>query len=357
MVEISALALSTPAHHVPQESARTLGRRVFAERAAAFDRMNAVYDNAGVKERQSCVPIDWYQTPHGWRERNDLYLHHALALLTDVSRRSLDSAGLTAASIDTLIVVSSTGVATPGLCARLMDRLPFRADVERLPIFGLGCAGGVLGCAGGVLGLARAAALARASPGSIVLLLVVELCGLTFRASDSSKSNIIASALFGDGACAAVIRHQEDSAGSHALARVEAFGEHRWPESLDIMGWTIEEDGFGVVFSRHIPTLVRQHLRPAADAFLQRHGVDCGDLAGLICHPGGAKVLEALAASFGLSEGDLAGEWAVLARHGNMSAPTVLFVLAEKIANGAHGRHLMTALGPGFTAGFLLLAL
>jgi alkylresorcinol/alkylpyrone synthase len=239
--------------------------------------------------------------------------------------------------------VSTTGIATPSLDARLMELLPFRRDLQRLPVFGLGCAGGVTG-------LARAAALARATPGSKVLLLVVELCGLTFRAQDLTKSNIIATALFGDGAAAALL----STAGSGA--RVEGWGEHTWPQSLDVMGWEIKDDGLGVLFSRDIPTLVRDELRGATDRFLARHNLNRLDLAGYVCHPGGAKVLDALEDAFELPRGALAHARATLRDYGNMSAVTVLFVLERLLpARPRAGRYLMSALGPGFTASFALL--
>jgi alkylresorcinol/alkylpyrone synthase len=234
-----------------------------------------------------------------------------------------------------------------------MAELPFRRDVQRLPIFGLGCAGGVLG-------LARAAAMARAAPGSMVLLLVVELCGLTFRNSDLGKSNIIATALFGDGAAAALITCDRDTARSQQLGsqpgpELAGWGEHTWPDSLDVMGWRVEEDGFGVQFSRAIPAIVRERYGAAVDEFLARQGLGRDDLDGTLCHPGGAKVLEALEAVFDLAPGAMTDARAVLRDYGNMSAATVLFVLARALERGLHGRHLVSSLGPGFTAGFLLL--
>jgi alkylresorcinol/alkylpyrone synthase len=211
----------------------------------------------------------------------------------------------------------------------------------RLPVFGLGCAGGVLG-------LARAASLARAHPGARVLFLVVELCALTFRKRDQSKSNIIATALFGDGAAAALL---DAEAEGPALA---AWGEYTWPDSLDVMGWDITDDGLGVLFSRDIPTLVRTQFREAADGFLRGRGLTLADIDGFICHPGGAKVITALEDSFGIPEGTLDEARAVLRQYGNMSAATVMFVLERMLARRGR-RSLMTALGPGFTAGFLTL--
>ena len=177
----------------------------------------------------------------------------------DTTQDCLARADVSTERVDTLVTVSTSGIATPSLDARLMEEMPFRRDVQRLPVFGLGCAGGVLG-------LARAAAMARAAPGSLVLLLVVELCGLTFRNRDVSKSNVIATALFGDGAAAALITcAQEVSA-----PEIAGWGEHTWPDSLDVMGWRVEEDGLGVLFSRDIPAIVRERYGAALHAFLAR---------------------------------------------------------------------------------------
>jgi alkylresorcinol/alkylpyrone synthase len=269
-----------------------------------------------------------------------VFMNTALDLLEDAAKRCLDEAGIGAGEVDAIVTICSTGIATPSLDARLMERLPFRPDTVRLPVFGLGCAGGVLG-------LARAAALSRALNGT-VLLLVVELCGPTFRRSDLTKSNVVATALFGDGAAAVLIRPED---GAPALGPT---GEHRWPGTLDVMGWSVEADGLGVIFSRDIPTLVRRDLRPAAEAFLDRHGLGVEDLSGFVFHPGGTKVVEALRDAFELPDAAMVAERAVLRRYGNMSAVTVLFVLAEKRRQMA-GRWLLSALGPGFCAGFAVL--
>jgi alkylresorcinol/alkylpyrone synthase len=185
-----------------------------------------------------------------------------------------------------------------------------------------------------------------------VLLLVVELCSLTFRLQDRSKSNLVATALFGDGAAAAVVSCRGDYADA---PRLGPWGEHTWPDSLDVMGWDVADDGLKVVFSRDIPTLVREDLRPIVDDFLAANGASLDDLAGFVCHPGGAKVLDALEACFELPRGALTHAREVLRDHGNMSAATVLFVLKAALAARAKGPQLMTTLGPGFTAGFLVV--
>ena len=290
------------------------------------------------------MPLDWYARPHGFAERNALYIEHATALLETVTARMLAEAGLDAGSIDGLVVASSTGIATPSLDALLMECLPFRRDVARLPVFGLGCAAGVTG-------LARTAQLAEARPGAYYMFLVVELCGLTFRVNDSSKSNIVATALFGDGAAGAILTTEGDGA---ALA---GAGEHTWPGSLEVMGWRVGGDGLGVQFSEDIPRLIDTKMAVPLRRFLADNGASLAELDGFICHPGGAKVLDALEGVFGLPPGGLAVARGVLRRYGNMSAATVLFVLDAVIKGegGLRGRQLMTAMGPGFTASFALL--
>ena len=351
MPNMISLATASPPHEITQAAIVDSARHVFAARGREFERLVPAYENAGIETRQFSAPLQWYHEAHGWSERTDKFLDGADALLDQAAGRCLDEAGLEPEDVDALVVVCSTGIATPSLDARLMERLPFRRDVVRLPIFGLGCAGGVLG-------LARAAALAKAMPGARVLLLVVELCGLTFRRQDMGKSNIIASALFGDGAAAALIEHRPDPRGTaHSPVRILATGEHTWPDSLDVMGWNIEEDGFGVLFSRDIPRLVETRMRPVVDRFLADQGLRMSDLDGVVCHPGGAKVIAAMRTALELDDDALDAEAEILRRHGNMSAVTVLFVLAEKRRRGDGGLRLMVALGPGFTLGLGLLEL
>ena len=194
--------------------------------------------------------------------------------------------------------------------------------------------------------------MAKAEPQSHVLLLVVELCSLTFRHADRSKSNLVATALFGDGAAAGVVSCRPTYADKPLIG---PGGEHTWPASLDVMGWDVADDGLKVVFSRDIPALVRQDFRHVVDRFLARQGLSLRDIDGFVCHPGGAKVVDALEAVFDLHPGNLVHARDILRRHGNMSAVTVLFVLKHTFEAGVTGRLLLTTLGPGFTAGTLLM--
>ncbi len=344
---LTALATATPAYDLLQEDVADRAAALFAPVEGGFHRLAPVYRNAQIERRHACVPLDWFSEDHSFAERNALFLENATALLVEAAQKALDEAQLTAADIDTIVTVCSSGIATPALDARVMERLAFRRDVQRMPIFGLGCAGGVLG-------LSRAAAMAQAAPQSNVLLLVVELCSLTFRRQDRSKSNMVATALFGDGAAAAVITCREDAANEGA-PRLGPWGEHTWPDSLDVMGWEVADDGLKVVFSRDIPTLVRDCLRPVIDSFLARHEIALREIDEFVCHPGGAKVLDALEDCFELQRGALTHARDTLRDHGNMSAVTVLFVLRATLDARLKGRRLMTTLGPGFTAGMMML--
>lgn len=336
---LHAVATAVPPHRLDQLRAGQMARDLFGP---MIDRLGPIHANAGIETRWFCTPPEWHLRPHEWRERSALFVEHAQALAELAIQRCLEKAGLSVNQVDGIVAISTTGVCTPSLDALLIERLGLRPDVARLPVFGLGCAGGVLG-------LARAAALAEAMPGRRILVVVVELCGLTFRPQERSPANMVATALFGDGAAAVLLSTSADGPA------VTASGEHTWPRSLDVMGWRVEVDGFGVVFSRDIPPLIASCYRPALDGWLERVSLRLDDFDGFCCHPGGAKVVTALEQALDLPEGRLALERAVLRDFGNMSAATVLFVLERLLSRPLPRRTLLTALGPGFTASFLAL--
>lgn len=344
-LRLLSVATAVPPHRLDQVAVQARARALFAERPPDdLERLLPVFANAGIENRYSCVPLEWYERPQGWAEKNRLYLENAVALSERASRAALEEAGLGANEIDAVVAVSTSGIATPSLDALLTERMGLRRDVVRLPVFGLGCAGGVLG-------LTRAAQLARAMPGAKVLCVVVELCGLTFRRRDQSNGNMVAAALFGDGAAAVVLGPGDKG------PMIGVGGEYTWPQSLDVMGWTVEDDGFGVLFSRDIPALIRRHFRPALDRFLAANGIEFEEIRNVVCHPGGAKVIAALESALEYSPGDLRLPRQVLREYGNMSAASVMFVLDRAIKAGDVGKGLtlMAAVGPGFTAGFLTL--
>lgn len=337
-VHLLSLATATPPHILKQEEVLAAARRMFADRYRDFDRLAPVFANAGIRERQAVEPIDWYFREQDWPSRTAAYLSGAEALFVDAAGKAMAAAGVEPGEIDTIVTVSSTGIATPTLDARVHKRMGFSPAVSRVPVFGLGCAGGISG-------LSIAKRLAQARPGKAVLLVTVELCTLSVRLDELISANMVATALFGDGAAACVLR-----AGGDGPVVVEGAGEHTWPDTLDIMGWSVDPHGFGVIFARAIPPFAEAHLGPAIDAILAGLSLGRADIDHFVCHPGGAKVIAALETALELGQGALDLERQVLADHGNMSAPTVLFVLERALSAGRSGRLLATAMGPGFTA-------
>jgi alkylresorcinol/alkylpyrone synthase len=336
-----ALKTAVPPHVLEQQTVAEIARTLFGGKTD-IERMLPVFENSGIERRYSCVPSSWYLAEHGWKERNAIYVDNAVALFENVARSCLTEASLAPEDIDAVVTVSTTGIATPSLDALIIEKMGLRRDVARLPIFGFGCAGGVLG-------LARSAMLAKSRPGTKVLFLCVELCALTFRKDDVSKSNIVATALFGDGAAGAIVSTDGDG------PELGPSGEHTWPDSLGIMGWDIEEDGFRAIFSKSIPDLVEREFETVLLDFLKSNDLELQNFDGFACHPGGAKVLSALERVFRLEDGDLKDSREILRQYGNMSAVTALFVLERMGVRDKQQHILMSTLGPGFTAAFMTL--
>lgn len=343
-VGLISLATASPPHDLPQDQAASVAREVFQARFPGFERMAPVFGTAGVRHRQLVMPVEWYLEPRNWPQRMAAYVDGAVELFCRAAAGALDEAGLAGGDVDIIVTVSSTGIATPSLEARAMGRMGFRPDAARIPVFGLGCAGGATG-------LALAARLAAAQPGATVLFVCVEICSLAFHMDDLGKADIVATALFGDGAAAVVLR-----AGEDGFAQVSGQAEHTWPDTLDVMGWRIDPDGLGVIFAQAIPPFARKNLRPAMDEMLASQQLSVADVDRFVCHPGGVKVMEAIESALELGQGSLDHEREVLAAHGNMSAPTVLYVLDRARRAGLPRRSVVTALGPGFTASTVTLA-
>src|SRR3984893_668119 len=312
-----SLATSVPPNIFLQKDVLVAAWDVLGSRFPEFDRFSSIFANTGIIKRHGVKPFDWYLQPRGWPERTKAFLEGAEALFVDVAEKALASAHLDASDIDTIVTVCSTGIATPSLEARVAGRMGFRSDVSRVPVFDLGCAGGVSG-------VSIAARLAEARPGTNVLLVAVELCSLALRLDELTKANIVAISLFGDGAAAIVLR-----AGDGGATQIEDAGEHLWPDPLGIMGWSVDPEGFGVIFRRTIPDFVIAHLNPAVAQILARMQLSMADIDRYICHPGGAKVVSALETALALDRGSLDHERQIIADYGNMSSPTILFVLEQ----------------------------
>lgn len=341
MPTVESVGTALPATRLPQEKLRELARALFVESDPRLSRVLAVFDNARIDERAFAMPLEWYYEEHGFKDRSAAYARVGLELAERASREALRRASRDPADVDAVVFVSTTGIATPSLDARLVNAMGLREDVLRLPLWGLGCSGGVAG-------LNRAADLARADPSRTVLLVALELCSLAFDLRRLDKKTLVASSLFSDG-CAAVVLAGDAAGGRGPRHRAGASRLFRGTER--VMGWDVEDHTLDVVFSTEIPELVEREAAATARPFLAAHGVDAPDR--WVMHPGGAKVLDAYATSFGLPPAALAESEAVLRAHGNMSSPTVLFVLERALAE--RGASFLASLGPGFAMDMALL--
>jgi alkylresorcinol/alkylpyrone synthase len=337
-----SLGTAVPSNIITQNEAKDIGAKAFSGKPALFERISGVFDNAGIDTRHVVADSEWYQQAHGWADRNALYLEAAEALFMKAAAAALKGAGISAHEVDGIVTVSTTGIATPSLEARVAGRMGFRTDIRRVPLFGLGCAGGVSG-------LGTAAALAAAQPGSRWLFVAVETCSISIRLDSDDPAAIVATALFADGAAAAVVGE------GRPIARIAGSAEKLWPDTLGIMGWDVEDPGLAVIFDRAIPPFIEGELRQVVGEMLAKLGLTAQDIDRFCCHPGGVKVLHAIEAAMALPPGSLDLEREVLRYFGNMSAPTVLFVLERLLRRGLPERTLMTAFGPGFTCAGLLL--
>ncbi len=333
-----SVATAVPPYKITQSDAAAAMHHIFSDIFSRSEKMAGVFASTGIRQRYAARPLDWYLAPQGWPERAAVYVKEGSRLFIDVAAKALAKANCTAQEVDVIVFVSSSGIAVPSLDAVVHARMGFRPDIQRVPVFGLGCAGGATG-------LAVAARLATAQPGATVLMVTVELNTLSFRLDRPDKASLISSALFGDGAAACVLR-----SGERGLAVIDGAGEHLWPDTLGIMGWSIDPVGFGVLLVPDVPAFAAANLRPAVERILARIGLAVGDIARFVCHPGGTKVVAAIERSFGLEQGALEHERGVLADFGNMSAPTVLFILERVIAQGLPARAALVSMGPGFTA-------
>lgn len=352
---LESVATALPPHSYLQRDIKPFAASLFLPGLDAADhRLLAVFDTAGIERRHFCMPLEWYATPRSFAESNARYVEHATDLAERAAQAALATAGLGAADLDALVFVSTTGLSTPSIDARLMNRLPLRSDLRRIPLWGLGCAGGAAG-------LALARTLALGAPHSRVMLIALELCSLTFQRGDLDRRNVVAASLFADGAAAAIVSGAEapPAPGARRPAlRLVAAQNTLWPETLDVMGWDVDASGLHVIFSRDIPTIVRERVRPHVEGFLAAHGLSCARIDHLLTHPGGPRVIAALSEALELPAERLDRARQVLSECGNMSSPTCLFVLERAWRGGdlGPGQHaLVSALGPGFASELVLL--
>ncbi|MBS1108119.1 MAG: hypothetical protein H6Q88_111, partial [Anaeromyxobacteraceae bacterium] len=315
------------------------------------DRLEELHRAVKVKGRHLALPLAEYPGLDTFKKSNDAWIRVAEELGAEAVTRALDAAGLRPSDVDQLVFVTVTGLATPSIDARLVNRLGLRRDVKRVPVFGLGCVAGAAG-------LARLSDLLGGFPGDVGVLLSVELCSLTLQREDLSVANAVASGIFGDGAAALVLaggsRVVNGATGPRIVATRSAF----YPDTEWVMGWDFRDTGFQVVLSAEVPRITRENVGRDVDDFLASQGLARADVRHWIAHTGGPKVLEAFQSALGLPDGALDRSWRSLEEVGNLSSASVLFVLGDLVASGEPrpgDRGLLVAMGPGFCAEMVLL--
>lgn len=349
MARILSVGEAFPDHYYERERTVEALRRLWGASGVDFKTVERLHRNTLVKGRYLALPLEEYGRASAWGELNDTWIRHAEDLGAKAVLDALERAEIAPKDVGTIVFVSVTGIATPSIDARLVNRIGMPATTRRLPLFGLGCVAGAAG-------LARCADLARVGSDSTIVLLSVELCSLTFQLEDISTANIIATGLFGDGAAAVVLRGgpADDNAGHPEIVATRSI---LYPGTEEVMGWDISERGFKLVLTAEIPTLIREHLRQDVDRFLGENGLSRSDITHWMAHTGGPKILTAMHEALRLPEGALEVTWDRLRSVGNVSSASVLQILRQTMekrpAPGSHG--LMLAMGPGFCSELLLI--
>ncbi|MDD9950360.1 MAG: type III polyketide synthase [Zetaproteobacteria bacterium] len=352
-MKIVSVGTALPENYYPQDEILRFFREHFWDRAGVDpDQLQRIADNVQVAGRYFAVSLEQMSALRDFGQANRTWLDKAVQLGGDALLEAFERSSLCADEIRTLVSTTVTGIATPTLEARLMNRLQLPSQIRRVPLFGLGCVAGVAG-------IARVSDYLRAYPAEVGVLLSVELCLLTLQRDDVSVENFIGSSLFGDGAAAVTLMGAQHPAyasldGPRVLATRSIF----YPDTEAVMGWDVRPTGFKLLLSPQVPQLVREHLRQNVECFLAEQGLGLSDIASYVCHPGGPKVLQAIEESLQTPAGALQVTWGQLKRCGNLSSASVLFVLRETMERrrppqGSYG--LMIALGPGFCSELVLL--
>jgi alkylresorcinol/alkylpyrone synthase len=344
MAFITHVRTSVPGHAIGQQAAASMVTRSLGFCDGRALAVHELFEHAGVSKRYSAIPIELVGMRRRLSESMELYRRHALSLAVDAARSCLDDAELIGRDIDLVITSSCTGMLLPSLAALLVEPLGLRRDVRRLPL-------NEVGCAGGASALARAREFSTAFPRAKVLVVAVELPTLTFQHGDASTTNVVASAIFGDGAAAALVQGEASEGVEMLATQTEIF-----PDSLGDMGFDLRDGGLHVVLSKNVPRIVVEHTPRAVAALLAGSELDRDDIGFYVLHPGGRKVLEALEGALGLERDQTIASWNVLRDYGNQSSASVLFVLRETLQQGTpQGYGLLAAFGPGITVELALL--
>jgi alkylresorcinol/alkylpyrone synthase len=347
-MRIIGAASAFPKNYYPQRTLTEALAAYWADRLPNPGVLRRLHANSCVDGRYLALPIDDYYNLRTFGQFNDAWIEAAEQLGTQALCRAVTQAGISREHIGALFFVSVTGVASPSIDVRIMNKLKLAAKTKRIPIFGLGCVAGAAG-------IARAADYVRAYPGQVAALIAVETCSLTLQTEDLTVANLISSGLFGDGAAAVLVAGDDfEQPGPEIIDTRSTL----YPDTMDVMGWKVSEKGFQVVLSPDVPKVIRERLGEDVNALLADHGLERGDIGAWIVHTGGPKVLEATQAALEVDRSALETSWECLRRTGNLSSASVLCVLErfmwkKRPAPGTWS--VLAAMGPGFCSELVLL--
>ena len=350
MSHLAAVSGVLPSHRHAQAEVTEAFAQVLGAHGVDRALLERLHANAGVSHRHLALPLERYAALADFGEANDEFIRVAVDLGADAVEQALRSAGVSVEDVDLIVSTTITGLAVPSIEARVAARIGLRDNVKRVPLVGLGCVAGAAG-------VARVHDYLVGHPDDVAVLLSVELCSLTVQRDDTSTANLVASGLFGDGA-AAVVMVGRNRASQTTLPEVIATVSRLYPDTERAMGWDVGATGLRIVLGVEVPDLVRDNVRGNVDAFLADHGLTRGDIGWWVAHPGGPRVLEAMAEALEVGHEALGLTWRSLDRIGNLSSASVLHVLADTLnerppAPGSHG--LLLAMGPGFCLELVLL--
>lgn len=354
MPRIAAISIANPTHLIAQEEIKEFAKSLYGEHEL-FTRLLPVFDNVKVQKRYLSADLEWFRSKHSFTQTNELYIKTAVDLSERVAIDIAAQSGIHTSDFDVVFFISTTGLSTPSIDAHLFNRISLNPHIKRIPIWGLGCAGGAAG-------LARAYDYLVAFPRHRALIIAVELCSLSFQINELNKTNIVSAALFGDGAAACAVfgdlvpTHEHSDA--HSQPSLLGSLSTIYPNSLDIMNWQATADGFKVRLSQDIPSIVTSLVKRNIEEFLCGLKLSLSEIHHFILHPGGTKVLQAYAEGLNLPIDKLSHSFNVLCEFGNMSSVTVFFVLKRFLEGrsqqpGEYG--LIGSLGPGFSSELVML--
>jgi len=306
--------------------------------------------NAGVEKKNLILPLEEYKNLGHFEKRNSIALDKMLKTIKEALLNLQEKNLFDWSDVQIITSTTVTALAVPSLEARLMNQVPLPHNLLRLPLFGLGCLGGVAS-------LNRTSDLLKAYPNKLAIVIASEACSLTFQFQDISMSNMVATSLFGDGSAVVLLAGEKHPLHKKSNLKIRSCMNQFYPDTERIMGWDILETGFKVVLSGDVAKIVHQHVGDNVETFLHQNHLKLSDIKNIISHPGGPKVLLALEETLKKDRSFFQHSWNSLREQGNMSSVSVLDVLKRHLKEKTlkKGPTLALAMGPGFNSELSLM--